>query len=37
MSKKQHLVRFLLLVLVSIVSMCIGVQLGQWGRALAER
>ncbi len=37
MSKKQHPVRFLLLVQVSIVSMCIGVHLGQWGRALVER
>ena len=37
MSKKQRLVRFLLLILVSIVSMYIGVHLGQWVRALAER
>jgi hypothetical protein len=37
MSKKQRLLRFLLLVQVSIVSMCIGVHLGQWARALVER
>ena len=38
MSKKQRLVRFLLLVLVSTVSMyIIGVHLGQWVRVLVER
>jgi hypothetical protein len=37
MSEKQHLARFLLLVLVSTVSMYIGVHLGQWGRALVEQ
>ena len=34
MSKRQRLVRFLLLVLVSIVSMCIGVHLGQGAEAV---
>jgi len=37
MSKKQHPVRFLLLVQVFIVCMCIGVHLGQWAPTLVER
>jgi len=37
MTRKQRPLRFLLLVQVSIVSMCIGVHLGQWVRALVKR